>query len=536
MILRGSDYGPSLNSRVSGDTQSIKYDIAGNVFYGNRAALRIAQTTDLKLTGNKFIKIDSTTVLVDSSRVVDTANETYALYRGTGQRAAASPVPTWHAPSNVILPKRLSGGLDPATDRMADADRSSIIVDEWGPYDYRSPKLWPRDTSYATPLALRVLGPAGKWRLTATPGVDHVSKVEGKVGDTIVVTPAAGLENDWKITLEYRGASTTSPRGVKKPAGTPYTFSYSRFNPVKSWNVSFFALADHDNRDAATRLRLVSANDRKRPPGELSPHRNHRRKARPGQIHTSHNQRRRDTRVGRRLSGDRQLEAARIGDRHCEDLTRRTPPARRVLPGRRLGRGSRRDSPRQLTIGSAEHVQVASYHETSGVECFEQGIGPSGSRRRRTLMIQNEHLRLRHVRYSSETLNRRVKLAKVRCCGRVGYRAAFVDENVSAAALPRDSFAGRCIAGQNDHLVRRLNAISECVLPCPVFHRKRRHADEPVVIHDPGVDFVSANYGRTAVGLLSAGSRPDLDVFLVRLENVARHRAQARRPIQIERT
>ena len=226
------------------DTHSMNYDIAGNIFSGNRTALRIAQTSDLKLTGNKFIKVDSTTVLVDSSRIIDTANETYALYRVPGQRAESPPVPSWHAPSSVILPKRLAAGLDPAKDRMADADRSSIIVDEWGPYDYRSPKLWPRDTSYATPLALRVLGPAGKWRLTAKSGVDRVSKVEGKVGDTIVVTPATGLENDWNITLEYRGASTTSPLGVKKPAGTPYTFSYSRFNPVKTWNVAFFALAD----------------------------------------------------------------------------------------------------------------------------------------------------------------------------------------------------------------------------------------------------------------------------------------------------
>lgn len=226
------------------DTHSMNYDIEGNIFSGNRAAVRIAQTSDLKLTGNKFIKVDSTTVLVDSSRVVDTANENYALYRGTGQRGEAPPVPAWRSPPGVVLPKRLSGGLDPAKDRMADADRSSIIVDEWGPYDYRSPKLWPRDTSYATPLALRVLGPAGKWRVTAKSGVDHVSKVEGKVGDTIIVTPAAGSENDWKITLEHRGASTISPRGVKKPAGTPYTFSYSRFNPVTSWSVSFFALAD----------------------------------------------------------------------------------------------------------------------------------------------------------------------------------------------------------------------------------------------------------------------------------------------------
>jgi hypothetical protein len=58
------------------------------------------------------------------------------------------------------------------------------------------------------------------------------------------VTPAQGFENDWSISLEYRGAATTSPRGVKSAAGLPYTFSYGRFNPIGSWSVSFFALAD----------------------------------------------------------------------------------------------------------------------------------------------------------------------------------------------------------------------------------------------------------------------------------------------------
>ena len=43
--------------------------------------------------------------------------------------------------------------------------RSTIIVDEWGPYDYRSPKIWPAGKTTDRPLKLRVLGPPGKWTL-----------------------------------------------------------------------------------------------------------------------------------------------------------------------------------------------------------------------------------------------------------------------------------------------------------------------------------------------------------------------------------
>ena len=219
------------------DTHSKGYEIAHNVFEGNRVVLRVAQTSSASVTDNVFIKVDTTLAIVDSSRIVSSRNNTLAL------TTRITPA-VWSAPSGIVLPKKLPGGLDPETEPLAKLDRSAIIVDEWGPYDWRSPKLWPRDSSVTTPLALRVLGPPGKWRVTARRGVASLSAEAGRTGDTIVVTPAHGLENDWAITLEYRGGRTASPRGVKSKAGTPYTFSYSRFNPIEGWNVSFFALAD----------------------------------------------------------------------------------------------------------------------------------------------------------------------------------------------------------------------------------------------------------------------------------------------------
>ena len=53
------------------------------------------------------------------------------------------------------------------------------------------------------------------------------------MNDTIEVVPARGFENDWTLSLEYRGA-----------AGSPQVFSYSRFNPMREWDVAFYALAD----------------------------------------------------------------------------------------------------------------------------------------------------------------------------------------------------------------------------------------------------------------------------------------------------
>jgi parallel beta-helix repeat protein len=226
------------------DTHSRDYDIARNVFAGNRVALRIAQTAHTTLTANEFIKVDSVLVNADTSNVTAIRNDTTRVHIRVDSRQWPPSAPAWRAPSGIALPKRLPGGLNPEAEPLAHRDRSAIIVDEWGPYDWRSPKLWPRDSSFATPLGLRVVGPRGNWRVIDRNGVAQLSKERGRIGDTIVVTPASGFENNWRISLEYRGGTTVSPRGVTRAAGMPYVFSYGRFNPIENWSVSFFALAD----------------------------------------------------------------------------------------------------------------------------------------------------------------------------------------------------------------------------------------------------------------------------------------------------
>jgi hypothetical protein len=106
------------------------------------------------------------------------------------------------------------------------------------------PRLWPADSSRAIPLALRVLGPEGSWRLVDRRGIARVSLENGRMNDTIMVTPSAGMEGDWHVELEYVGEETTSPHGERRAAGEPYRFSFSRFEPAMNWTVRFFAWND----------------------------------------------------------------------------------------------------------------------------------------------------------------------------------------------------------------------------------------------------------------------------------------------------
>ena len=74
---------------------------------------------------------------------------------------------------DVTLPKPLPGGMDAKIPDAERRGRDAIIVDEWGPYDWKSPKLWPAGRSDATPLKLRVLGPPGEWQVASVRGADR---------------------------------------------------------------------------------------------------------------------------------------------------------------------------------------------------------------------------------------------------------------------------------------------------------------------------------------------------------------------------
>lgn len=196
------------------DTRSRDYRIEKNVFAGNRLTLQAANTTGLGVTAN-----DS----VPDARAGCTPGFLPAEYR--------AQIPTIEGVVARI----------PAS-AFADRDRAAMIVDEWGPFDWKSPKLWPVDSSRAVPLRLAVLGPAGGWRVVDRRGVAHLSTESGRMGDTISVTPAE--PGDWQVTLEYTGGATVSPRGEVRPAGRPYRFGYSRFEPATEWNLRFFAWKD----------------------------------------------------------------------------------------------------------------------------------------------------------------------------------------------------------------------------------------------------------------------------------------------------
>ncbi len=225
------------------DTRSRAYRITDNAFVRTRVAVRARNTSGLVVANNRWVAVDSVTVL----RAITGFEERGNVVTDDTTRP---PFPAEYQRLAALLPQ--TGGV-PAT-ALTRRDRSAIVVDEWGPYDWRSPKLWPIDSTRAMPLRLRVLGPTGSWRVVTRRGIAALSHTTGRVGDTVALTPRLDSTGDWELTLEYRGGATVSPRGARRAAGRPYRFAFGRFEPAIAWTVRFFAWNDSTDPRRGTAL------------------------------------------------------------------------------------------------------------------------------------------------------------------------------------------------------------------------------------------------------------------------------------------
>jgi parallel beta-helix repeat protein len=239
-LWRNATQDPNWEYPKKRDTRSRDYVIAGNRFIGNVTALKIAETQSVRVLTNDFEKVGTLATLVGDTRNLGIGDEVKVPVRGR---------PT----SELTLPRPLPGGMDAKIPEAERRGRDAIIVDEWGPYDWKSPKLWPDGRSDATPLKLRVLGPAGEWKVASVKGA-AVEPPAGRVPGTITVTPtsaaatAAGLV-DFDVALEYRGAAVVGPRGERSAAGSPYAFGYSRFFVPIDWQVRYYTFDEASRPD-----------------------------------------------------------------------------------------------------------------------------------------------------------------------------------------------------------------------------------------------------------------------------------------------
>jgi nitrous oxidase accessory protein NosD len=203
------------------DTRSRDYVVAGNRFADVKTAVDVTRTTGVRLADNEYAR--AATPLRQGPDVLDLVNLPFE-----------SPLPAL----GFVRPAPIAGYIDARLPTGARRGRATIIVDEWGPYDYRSPKLWPAGSPGDRPLTLRVLGPRGRWSLASIRGA-RASARSGRVPGEIVVTPT-GAGADLNVELSYTGAQIVTPRGQVIPAGRTSRVAYALFDPAIDWIVRFW--------------------------------------------------------------------------------------------------------------------------------------------------------------------------------------------------------------------------------------------------------------------------------------------------------
>lgn len=214
------------------DTASRGYRIHDNAFSGHRVGLRVADTRDLEIEGNAFADVDTLAIGSGASDSIPVGASALDGGGANGALPGAVGVPA----VDSLAPDPLPGAIDPMIPESR-RGREWIVVDEWGPYDYRSPKLWPASAPHENPLELRVLGPSGRWRISDARGGARIEPASGAVPGALTVHAPPGPAADWAIALEYTGAGVVTPFGDSIPAGRPVRFGWSRFFAPVDWRV-----------------------------------------------------------------------------------------------------------------------------------------------------------------------------------------------------------------------------------------------------------------------------------------------------------
>ncbi len=252
------------------DTRSRDGLIDRNVFLSTRKPL--------KMSGSQNMVVNGVNLFFDFDKIIEMPkpNEGFRFLRNEIYGTAAEIAAVWQQPElkgsekiNFSYPKNpenpyspleipvvelqepdsLKDGIVAALPQGFPRGRSWIMMEDWGPYDFRRPiahrKEILQDKGDALPLYIYTLFmPPGKWRILNAQGIGFISDTSGTYPIELSVSPQKPMPDQFNIEFEFIGAGITySPLGVAIPAGEPQRFSLQEFFPDLKWDVAFFNYA-----------------------------------------------------------------------------------------------------------------------------------------------------------------------------------------------------------------------------------------------------------------------------------------------------
>lgn len=247
-----ADWGYAKNRDVS----SRDYQIGGNFFQNVKNPLRISGTKKVAVNDdNQFGGFEKLLV-------AEQPNEEFFFVKNDVQGAdgwadaanfknmnrIVSELPGARLPVDEIQKykvEKLPDGMDVSLPADQLQGRKYILVDEWGPHDFRSPAVWLRNIE-GDKYTFLLTGPKpGNWRAIGGEGWSGMNQKTGSLASTVVATKKEGAEF-LSLEFEFIGEAFTDRFGNFNRKGRVYPFGFARFEKKLDWQVRWY------NYDEAT--------------------------------------------------------------------------------------------------------------------------------------------------------------------------------------------------------------------------------------------------------------------------------------------
>ena len=238
------------------EVASRAYRIEGNDFSKVAFPLEISRTTDLQIKGNQFASF---------RRILTETHPNERLSYVDNAKVAGIDTAGWAVFPDSLRVAPLPDGMDAFLPEEHLRGRKYILVDEWGPYDFRSPAVWLRQVE-GDQYVFVLLGPEGNWKAIDGTGWTSVNPKTGTFPATFFATrdPEA---TELSLQFEFVGEESTDRFGREFPRGTAVPFDFYRYEKQLDWEVKWYnygegtAPLEHPEAFLALRQQVPAASE-----------------------------------------------------------------------------------------------------------------------------------------------------------------------------------------------------------------------------------------------------------------------------------
>lgn len=222
------------------DARSRDTRIQYNAFMSTARPLDISNSAGVTVANNAFHSFDQLLAGAENSDFVFEENEvfqpnnwgdavSYSKGNNVMQVMPAEDAAYWRDIADKLdrssdAPPPLPDGMDVGLPENQLQGRPYILVDEWGPYDFKRPSLWLREITEEGYVFL-LLGPTGNWKAVDGKGFSSINPKTGAFPATVRAVPEPGADS-LRLDFEFIGEQVITQFGDTLRRGTVAPFQF----------------------------------------------------------------------------------------------------------------------------------------------------------------------------------------------------------------------------------------------------------------------------------------------------------------------